>query len=852
MADPTKYAPGYSFSGYQATSPSKPLPAPRLDDELAKIANSISQTVDGLKDIRRSDGKLKNGIVTTEALESSLSASVAAVPGLAASAAASAASASNSAASASRDAASAAVSANAAFQNATGLVLATDADATNPAVVGKAVDPKRLDIAITAVAPVSSRQFGIIGDNTTVAGWTEFAAAVTSGKTIGFSSGVHKVQLSGAIAPTSDIRLRGISPGETILDFAGSSASTIFDLTNYPSSGSARSIIIENMTIRNFGRLIDPKGKFIGRVVFRNCRFENYTTGVLIDFLTTGYIDRYLDDDCIFFNASGARARGGIHFRGRWGAAWSFRVQMSGHEQYAWRFGSDDISTAGDCWNIAGRYDDQYNPVATPGVSNEANAICVIQGRKHVVHGCVIQNLDNASLVDAEGIYSKVQELQYTDTVCINVGRKEGAFTVKQATLNLFTGASYIPNPTKIIDNCVAIFTDGRSDSRGFSVHSSYVRVINCRADGADIGFEKSYRGVYDFVEFIGCTVDGSAKAGAVGFHIWAYGVGCRVVDPVVRGISQGRGIVVQTVDASQTEFPLAAWSAGATVSTDELRFSQTPDANITAWASGQIVSIGDLRKNGGLYYVAATAGTTGATAPAHVQGSVSDGAVTWRRTRRPIGLYRAVAGGVTGSTIPTHTSGTVSDGSVSWAFVTTDFAGSNEVRVSGADVDGIAGTPSPRGRGIHVTLNIDAPVLCHIGARRIANCSLQGMYISAQQAWIGGSIAVDEMTGNAANFGIDTNAGPQAFSLFGTVFQARGTGSISSSGTTQTISHSIPAQFTAFGDLRDVRVTARSARSVWPATWNSGSVQYAQAATGGVAEFNWMVDLTGRLLNVI
>ena len=62
MADPTKYTKGYSFEGYQANNPSKPLPAPRLDDELENIATSIDETIDALKDIRRSDGALKNGI----------------------------------------------------------------------------------------------------------------------------------------------------------------------------------------------------------------------------------------------------------------------------------------------------------------------------------------------------------------------------------------------------------------------------------------------------------------------------------------------------------------------------------------------------------------------------------------------------------------------------------------------------------------------------------------------------------------------------------------------------------------------------------------------------------------------
>lgn len=72
MSDPTKYTPGFSFSGYQASNPTKPLPGPRVDDEFANVATSIGQTVDALADIRRADGKLQNGLVTTDSLSSAI------------------------------------------------------------------------------------------------------------------------------------------------------------------------------------------------------------------------------------------------------------------------------------------------------------------------------------------------------------------------------------------------------------------------------------------------------------------------------------------------------------------------------------------------------------------------------------------------------------------------------------------------------------------------------------------------------------------------------------------------------------------------------------------------------------
>ena len=68
MADPTKYTPGYDFSNFQANTPNRPLPGDRLDIELADIAEAVDQTIDALKDIRRSDGGLKNGIVTLDSL----------------------------------------------------------------------------------------------------------------------------------------------------------------------------------------------------------------------------------------------------------------------------------------------------------------------------------------------------------------------------------------------------------------------------------------------------------------------------------------------------------------------------------------------------------------------------------------------------------------------------------------------------------------------------------------------------------------------------------------------------------------------------------------------------------------
>lgn len=68
MADPVKYTQSFDFSGFQSNNPTTPLPGTRVDIELQDIETSNNQIVDALKDVRRSDGKLKNGIVTPESL----------------------------------------------------------------------------------------------------------------------------------------------------------------------------------------------------------------------------------------------------------------------------------------------------------------------------------------------------------------------------------------------------------------------------------------------------------------------------------------------------------------------------------------------------------------------------------------------------------------------------------------------------------------------------------------------------------------------------------------------------------------------------------------------------------------
>lgn len=58
----------YSFSGYQAIRPEKPLPGPEIDTQFANASASINSIVNALDQVRRSDGALNNDVVSFDSL----------------------------------------------------------------------------------------------------------------------------------------------------------------------------------------------------------------------------------------------------------------------------------------------------------------------------------------------------------------------------------------------------------------------------------------------------------------------------------------------------------------------------------------------------------------------------------------------------------------------------------------------------------------------------------------------------------------------------------------------------------------------------------------------------------------
>jgi hypothetical protein len=72
VPDPASYTPGYAFSGFQTQNPTTPLPAQQLDEELIEISEALGGQRSAIMQIRRSDGKLQNGIVTPDSLADSV------------------------------------------------------------------------------------------------------------------------------------------------------------------------------------------------------------------------------------------------------------------------------------------------------------------------------------------------------------------------------------------------------------------------------------------------------------------------------------------------------------------------------------------------------------------------------------------------------------------------------------------------------------------------------------------------------------------------------------------------------------------------------------------------------------
>jgi hypothetical protein len=78
MPQPTPYVPSYSFTDFQTTNPSAPLPGTKADSEFGAVSITLSDILANLVLIQRDDGQLLNDIVTVDALNENVLLAIAA------------------------------------------------------------------------------------------------------------------------------------------------------------------------------------------------------------------------------------------------------------------------------------------------------------------------------------------------------------------------------------------------------------------------------------------------------------------------------------------------------------------------------------------------------------------------------------------------------------------------------------------------------------------------------------------------------------------------------------------------------------------------------------------------------
>lgn len=68
MANPTPFTLSYSYTAFQQSLGDNSFPGTQIDNDLQKVKLTTDQIISSLGDVRRTDGGLKNGIVTAESL----------------------------------------------------------------------------------------------------------------------------------------------------------------------------------------------------------------------------------------------------------------------------------------------------------------------------------------------------------------------------------------------------------------------------------------------------------------------------------------------------------------------------------------------------------------------------------------------------------------------------------------------------------------------------------------------------------------------------------------------------------------------------------------------------------------
>jgi len=172
------------------------------------------------------------------------------------------------------------------------------------------------------------------------------------------------------------------------------------------------------------------------------------------------------------------------------------------------------------------------------------------------------------------------------------------------------------------------------SDSTPYVGHTSYVSFVN----GDTMTFTASFAGV-PILSFTGAVDGGIASVtvdGGTPVLVDMYSAGGNVFKREQAlsdsALTSGTHTIVVTVTNTKNvaSSGYRCWVA-ALKTQDNAILPNSPLIPVSAWKSGKVYgAYSECVNSNGRYYVTTAGGTSGATEPTHVSGTVSDGAVSW------------------------------------------------------------------------------------------------------------------------------------------------------------------------------------------------------------------------------
>lgn len=283
MSYATKFERQFDYLSYQNANPTRPLPGDKVNIDLNYIVGSIDEIIEFQKLIQRSDGALKNGIVTLDSLATAVRASLGQAEALdellqqlattlsAATDAATAANnsandASNAVVSSAANAAEADASATAAAASAT----SAEASATSAAASAVAAEAAAQGVGYNVVS-FGADPTGVLDSAAAIQDAIDAAAATPYGGVVLFPPGTFKVGTRLEIS-TMGITLRGSGRLTTYLQGVGTTQPLIRATASHTELDML-CLMGPNNTVMTGGYLVEFDGVQGGKI--SNCQILN-------------------------------------------------------------------------------------------------------------------------------------------------------------------------------------------------------------------------------------------------------------------------------------------------------------------------------------------------------------------------------------------------------------------------------------------------------------------------------------------------------------------------------------------------------------------------------------------------